>query len=182
MYHLLTVYFKHRKVKAIPVEAWTGPEGSRMLRLPECLDNLHMKAVRLAAIRTGHLYLPGHTPGTHFCQRLSRPQSRSAAGRINSMKNSSDTSGNRSRDFPACSAEPQPTVPSRAPVFSCRTGLENNWLEKDCRSPVCSVIEAFVWHVWEKQRKFSGRIASLLFKIWNRDLLDIQKGTCPLEN
>jgi hypothetical protein len=32
-----------------------------------------------------------------------------------SMKNSNDTTGNRTRDLPACSAEPQPTAPPRAP-------------------------------------------------------------------
>jgi len=32
-----------------------------------------------------------------------------------SMKNSNDTMGNRTRDLPACSAVPQPTVPLRAP-------------------------------------------------------------------
>ena len=32
-----------------------------------------------------------------------------------SMKNSSDTIGNRTRDLPTCSAVPQPTAPPRAP-------------------------------------------------------------------
>ena len=31
------------------------------------------------------------------------------------MKNSNDTIGNRTRDLPACSAEPQPTAPPCAP-------------------------------------------------------------------
>ena len=33
-----------------------------------------------------------------------------------SMKNSSDTFGNRTRDLPACGAVPQPTAPPRAPA------------------------------------------------------------------
>ena len=33
------------------------------------------------------------------------------------MKNSNDTIGNRTRDLPACSAEPQPTAPPRAPQY-----------------------------------------------------------------
>ena len=153
-----------------------------MLRLPEFLDSRHMKAVRLATIYTGRLYLPGHMPGTYFCQKLGRPHCRSAAGRIDLMKNSNGTIGNRVREFPAYSAVPQPTAPPRAPVLSCRIGLENKWLDRDCRSPSCSFIEAFVWHVWEKQWKFSRRIASLRFTIWKRDLLDMQIGNCPLEN
>jgi hypothetical protein len=47
------------KSKAVPLQAWAGPEGSRRLR--------HMKVVRLSAIRTGRLYPPGSIPGTHFC-------------------------------------------------------------------------------------------------------------------
>jgi hypothetical protein len=54
-------------------------------------------------------------PGTHFCYRLSQPQGHSAAGRIMSMKNSSDTIGNRYPDLPACRAVPQPTAPPRTP-------------------------------------------------------------------
>jgi len=26
---------RHNVIKAIPLQAWTGPEGSRMLRLPD---------------------------------------------------------------------------------------------------------------------------------------------------
>ena len=39
--HLKTLLFKHAgnhvlgKGKAIPLQAWTGPEGSRSLRLPD---------------------------------------------------------------------------------------------------------------------------------------------------
>ena len=40
--------FFYVKGKAIPLQAWGGPEGSRRLR--------HMKVVRLLAIRTGRLY------------------------------------------------------------------------------------------------------------------------------
>jgi hypothetical protein len=47
---------------------------------------------------------------------LSQAQGHSAAGRIMSMKNSSDNIGNGTRDLPACSAVPQPTAPPRIPV------------------------------------------------------------------
>jgi hypothetical protein len=33
------------------------------------------------------------------------------------MSNSTNTTGNRTRDLPACSAVPQPTAPPRAPIF-----------------------------------------------------------------
>jgi len=51
-----------------------------------------MKLVRLSALRIGRLYtplpLPGNIPCTHFCQRMSRPQGHSGAGRSMSIKNS----------------------------------------------------------------------------------------------
>jgi len=42
--------------KVIPLQAWTGPEGSWKLRLPEFLDNRNMKVVRLSTLRTDPLY------------------------------------------------------------------------------------------------------------------------------
>jgi len=55
------------KGKAIPLQAWTGPEGFKEVEAPRFQDNRHMKVVRLPALRTGRLYLPGNIPGTYFC-------------------------------------------------------------------------------------------------------------------
>ena len=44
------------KGKAIPLQALTGPWGSRRLRLPKSPDNRHMKVVKFSALRTGRLY------------------------------------------------------------------------------------------------------------------------------
>ena len=54
------------KGKAVPLQAWIGPEGSRKLRF---LDFVTMAQDdgRLSALRTGRLYPPGNTPGIHFC-------------------------------------------------------------------------------------------------------------------
>ena len=57
------IFFTHSKGKAVPLQAWTGLEGSRFQ------DNRHMKVVRLSYLRTGHLYPPGNILGTHFFQR-----------------------------------------------------------------------------------------------------------------
>ena len=46
------------KGKAFPVQAWTGPEGSRRLRLPDFQDNRHIKVVRASAVPTDRLYPP----------------------------------------------------------------------------------------------------------------------------
>jgi hypothetical protein len=63
------------------------PWGIREFEATKFQNNHHMKVVRLWAPHTGRLYPPGNTPGTYFCQRLSRPQGHSETGRIMSMKN-----------------------------------------------------------------------------------------------
>ena len=69
------------KGKAVPLQAWSSPEGSRKLRFPVFMQTAQ-DGGRLSALRTGRPYPPGNTPGTHFCKRLSRPQGHSAIGRI----------------------------------------------------------------------------------------------------
>ena len=66
------------------------PLGFQEVQAPRFPDNRHIKVVKSSAIRTGRLYPPGTSPGTHSCWRLSRPQGHSADGRIKSMKYSSD--------------------------------------------------------------------------------------------
>jgi len=44
------------KGKAIPLQIWTGPEGSRRFEAPRFQDNRHMKVVGLSALRTSRLY------------------------------------------------------------------------------------------------------------------------------
>jgi hypothetical protein len=49
------------KGKAIPTQAWTGPQGSGRLRLPEggkVVSPTHWPPLPLP---------PGNIPGTHFC-------------------------------------------------------------------------------------------------------------------
>ena len=44
-----------RKGKAVPLQAWTGPEGSRKLRFPDFVTTAQ-DGGRLSALRTGRLY------------------------------------------------------------------------------------------------------------------------------
>jgi hypothetical protein len=69
------------KCKAVPLEAWDGPEGSSKLRFPDVLTTAQDGAKVVSLTHRPHLP-PGNTPSTHFCQRLSRPQGHSAIRRI----------------------------------------------------------------------------------------------------
>jgi len=43
------------KDKAVPLQAWTGPEGSKNLRFPDFVTT-EQDGGRLSALRTGRLY------------------------------------------------------------------------------------------------------------------------------
>jgi hypothetical protein len=78
-------------------------------------SNRHMKVVRLPALRTDRLYPKEGLLVLISVKRLSRPQGHNATGRIKSLKNCSDSIGNRTRDLPACRTVHQPTAPPRTP-------------------------------------------------------------------
>ena len=69
------------KGKAVPLQPWTGPQGSRKLMLPDFVTTAQDGGKVVSLMHQPPLP-PGNTPGTHFCWRLSRPQGRSAIGRI----------------------------------------------------------------------------------------------------
>jgi hypothetical protein len=52
---------------AMQLQAWTGPECSRRLRLPRFQDSWQMTVESLSALCTDRLYYPGNIPVTHFC-------------------------------------------------------------------------------------------------------------------
>ena len=52
--------------KEIPVQVWTGPEGSRRLTLPEFWVILYIKVARLSAVHTGCLHPPKRYPWYSF--------------------------------------------------------------------------------------------------------------------
>jgi hypothetical protein len=83
-----------------------------------------MRVVRLSTLRTGCLYSPGNIPGTLFCSRTRRPQGHSAARRIMSMKNSSDTFENWTHNILPCGTLPQPTVLLRALIKVCFVNIQ----------------------------------------------------------
>ena len=67
--------------KAVPLQTWSGPEGSRKLRFPDFVTTAQDGGKFVSLTHLPSLPLR-NTPGTHFCYRLSRPQDHSAIGRI----------------------------------------------------------------------------------------------------
>ena len=54
------------KGKAIPLQAWSGPEGSRKLRFPDFMTTAQDGGKVVSLTHRPPLH-PGNTPGTHFC-------------------------------------------------------------------------------------------------------------------
>jgi hypothetical protein len=92
-----------------------------------------MKVVRLSALRTGRLYPQEIFPVLISVRGLVRPQGHSAAGRIMSMKNSTDTIWDRMRDLPTYSAVPQSIATPRTlyvwVIWKIYRDKERTWQE-----------------------------------------------------
>jgi hypothetical protein len=105
-------------------------------------------AVKLSAVHSGRCYPTGNIPGTHFCQRLIRPQGHCATGGIMSVKNSNDTIGNRTRDLPVCCAVSQPTAPRSAPSILPQRRECEAWRTLRCY-PFSTVTSSRHFVLWQ---------------------------------
>ena len=54
------------KGKAVPLQAWSGPEGSRKLRLTDFVTTAQ-DGGKVVSLTYRPTLLPGNIPGTHFC-------------------------------------------------------------------------------------------------------------------
>jgi hypothetical protein len=54
------------KGKSVPLQAWTGPEGSRKLRFPDFVTKAQDGGKVVSLTHRPPLH-PGNTPGTRFC-------------------------------------------------------------------------------------------------------------------
>ena len=57
--------YSHGKGKAVPLQAWSGPEGSRKLRFPDFMTTAQDGGKAVILMHRPPLP-PGNTPGTHF--------------------------------------------------------------------------------------------------------------------
>jgi len=62
------VYFKllKGKGKAVPLQAWSGPEASRKLRFPDFMTAAQ-DGGKVVSVTHRPPLPPGNTPGAHFC-------------------------------------------------------------------------------------------------------------------
>jgi len=59
-------YIPYSKDKAVPLQAWSGPEGSRKLRFPDFMTTAE-DGGKVVSLTHRPPLPPGNTPGTHFC-------------------------------------------------------------------------------------------------------------------
>jgi hypothetical protein len=64
-YNELQLYFIS-KGKAVPLQAWSGPEGSRELRFPDYMTTAQ-DGGKVVSLRHRPPLPPGNAPGTHLC-------------------------------------------------------------------------------------------------------------------
>ena len=65
---MLNYEFIYKKVKdkAVPLQAWSGPEGSRKLRFPDFMT-MTQDDGKVVSLTHRPPLPPGNKPGTHFC-------------------------------------------------------------------------------------------------------------------
>jgi hypothetical protein len=54
------------KSKEVPLQAWSGPEGSRKLKFPDYIIKAQYGG-KVVSLTHRPPLPPGNTPGTHFC-------------------------------------------------------------------------------------------------------------------
>jgi hypothetical protein len=64
--HDCTQYYTVVKGKAVLLQAWSGPEGSKELRYPDFMTTAQ-DGGKVVSLMLQPPLPPGNTPGTHFC-------------------------------------------------------------------------------------------------------------------
>ena len=93
------------KGKTVPLQAWTGPEGSRKLRFPDFVTTAQ-DGGRLSALRTGHFYPQKILLVLISIRGWVDPRARVRSEGFYVNEKSTDTSWDRTSDLPICSKAP----------------------------------------------------------------------------
>jgi len=62
----MRTYVHKGKGKAVPLQAWSDPEGSRKLRFPDFMTTAQ-DGGKFVSLTHRPPVPPGNAPGTHFC-------------------------------------------------------------------------------------------------------------------
>jgi len=100
---ILNTFHLEGKGKAVPLQAWTGPEGSRKLRFPDFVTTAQDDG-RLSALRTCRLYPQEMLVVLISVRGWVHPILRSEGFYVNEKSN--DTSWDRTSDLLICSTAP----------------------------------------------------------------------------
>jgi len=66
LFILLSELLLISKFKTVPLQAWSGPEGSRKLMFPDFMTTAQ-DGVKVVSLTHRPSLPPVNTPGTHFC-------------------------------------------------------------------------------------------------------------------
>ena len=96
---------KKGKGKAVPLQAWTGPEGSRKLRFPDFVTTAQ-NGGRLSALRTGRLHPRKYSWYSFLLEAESTPGAIVRSERFYVNEKFIYTSWDQTSDLPICSTAP----------------------------------------------------------------------------